>query len=169
MRSSLLLLTFICLLLVRCAREVIIDLPEEPTRLVAVCHFTEGENFRAKISLSKSVNDGSATEFLQSLDLVATLSADGQFWDRLIPDTTVTAEITYWESNRDQKAEYGVDYAFSVRVPGYPVIESYSKIPAKVELEPIVIGAGDITISSLGEGLSELRIPLELRLKALPS
>ncbi len=169
MRSSLLLLIFLCLLLVRCAREVIIDLPEEPTRLVAVCHFTEGENFRVKISLSKSVNDGSATEFLQSLDLVATLSADGQFWDRLIPDTTVTAEITYWESNRDQKAEYGVDYAFSVRVPGYPVIESSSKIPAKVELEPIVIGAGDITISSLGEGLSELRIPLELRLKALPS
>jgi len=168
MRRNLLLFTFGCLLLVRCAREVIIDLPEEPTKLVAVCHFTEGQNFRVKISLSKPVNDGSETEFLQSM-VDATLSVDGQFWDRLKPDTTDKDEITYWESNRLQIAESEVEYSFSIRVPGYPPILSSSKIPKKVELDPIVLGLGDISVVPLSDGMSELRIPLELRLKEMPA
>jgi len=168
MRRNLLLFTFGCLLLVRCAREVIIDLPEEPTKLVAVCHFTEGQNFRVKISLSKPVNDGSETEFLQSM-VDATLSVDGQFWDRLKPDTTDKDEITYWESNRLQIAESEVEYSFSIRVPGYPPIRSSSKIPKKVELDPIVLGLGDISVVPLSDGMSELRIPLELRLKEMPA
>ena len=167
MRPHLLFLTCSCVLLVRCAREVVIDLPEEPPRLVAVCHFTTGQNFRAKISLSKSVNDDSDPEFLQALD--ATLSVNGQFWDRLKPDTTEKGKITYWESNKNQVAESGVEYALSIRVPGYPFIQSSSKIPAQVKLDTIVLGAGDISVVVLGDGLSELRIPLELRLSQLPA
>ncbi|MDO8368070.1 MAG: DUF4249 family protein [Saprospiraceae bacterium] len=162
-----LLIGFVSFLFLRCAREVIIDLPDEPTKLVAVCHFTDGENFRVRISLSQAVNDGNEPEFLQSM-VDATLSVDGQFWDRLKPDTTIINEITYWESNRFQKAESGVEYAFSVRVPGYPSIQSSSKIPDHVDLEAIVLGAGDVSIVPLSDGQSELRIPLELRLKNLP-
>ncbi len=168
MRPILLILTFVCLLFLRCAREVIIDLPEQPTKLVAVCHFTEGENFRVKVSLSQDVNDDSDPVFLQSM-VVATLSTDGQFWDKLKPDTTVTSKISYWVSNRDFLAEPGVEYSFSVRVSGYPAIQSSSKIPPKIKLAPIVLGAGDLSVNSLGSGLSELRIPLELRLSELPS
>lgn len=165
--NRLLLLTLVCLLLLRCSRDVIIDLPEEPTRLVAVCHFSPGENFQAKISLSKAVNDASETEFLQSVD--ATLSVNGQFWDRLKPDTSEIGKVKYWKSNKFQKAVAGVEYSFSVRVPGYTPISSSSAIPVFTGLEPIVLGAGDISVVPLNENLSELRVPLELRLTQLPA
>jgi len=168
MQTHRVLLAILSLLFVQCAREVIIDLPEEPPKLVAVCHFTSGQNFRVKISLSKPVNDGSAVEFLKK-DVDATLSVDGQFWDRLKPDTTITERITYWESNRFQRAESEVEYSFSVRVPGYPSIQSSGKIPKHAGLEPVVIGSGDISVVPLGDALSELRIPLELRLRSLPA
>jgi len=167
MRFSLYCLVFVCLLFLRCAREVIIDLPEQPARLVAVCHFTDYENFRLKVSLSQGVNDGSEPAFLTSL-VDARLSVNGQFWDRLKPDTTVKNEITYWISNRTQKAEPGVVYSLTVRVPGYPQIQSSSKIPERVDLEPLVLGPGDISVVPLPDGMSELRVPLELRVKSLP-
>jgi hypothetical protein len=156
------------LLLAQCAREVIIDLPEEPTKLVAVCHFSEGQHFRVKISLSKPVNDGSDIEFLKS-GVDGTLSVNGEFWSPLDPDTTVVAKITYWKSSKEQLAQSEVEYSMTVRVSGYPPIQSKSKIPAHVELEPIVLGPGDMTVVALNDGLSELRIPLELRLKDLPA
>lgn len=163
MDRKLLLFTVIGLLFVHCTRDVIIDLPEQPTKLVAVCHFSEGQNFRVKISLSQAVNDGSDPEFLKTM-VDATLSTNGQFWDRLKPDTTTVDKISYWVSNIKQIAETGVEYSFSVRVPGYPPIQSSSTIPQLVDLEPIVLGAGDISVVQLSDGFSELRIPLELRL-----
>lgn len=155
------------ILLARCAREVIIDLPEESPKLVAICHFTEDDRFRVKISLSKSVNDGTATKFLQE-NVDAILSTNGQFWDKLIPDTTKRSEISYWESHNDKLGTAGQTYSFSVRVPGYPVIESRSYIPPPIPIQHIVISSGDISVVSLGEHLSELRVPLELRVKELP-
>jgi hypothetical protein len=161
------LLALAGLLSLRCAREVIIDLPEQPPRLVAVCHFTDRQNFRLKLSLSQTVNDGSEPVFLTD-SLIATLSENGQFWDRLKPDTTVKEKITYWISNRTQKAETGQFYAITVRVPGYPFIQSSSTVPELVNLEPILLGPGDISVVPLENGLSELRVPLELRVKSLP-
>ncbi|HLP94014.1 MAG TPA: DUF4249 family protein [Saprospiraceae bacterium] len=155
------------LLVAGCAKEVIIDLPEESPRLVVVCHFTEGQNFRAKITLSKSVNDGGKTEIVRK-DVVATLSENGQFWDRLIPDTTVTDKIMYWESNKDQFAEKGTRYSFSVRVPGYPPIQSSSEIPPHIKPEPVSLKPIDVYIVPSMDGLSELRVPISLSLPYLP-
>jgi hypothetical protein len=151
-----------------CAKEVVIELPEEPTKLVAVCHFTEGENFKARITLSKPVNDGSKTEYLRK-DVDATLSINGQFWDRLIPDTTITSKITYWKSNKNQRAEQGIRYTFSVRVPGYPPIQSSGSIPEHIQPEPVVVNPEKIIIVPGANGMSELRVPLSLSLPFLPS
>ncbi len=166
MRVTCVLLLLVCLFSLRCAREVVIDLPEEPPKLVAICHFTDGQHFKVKISFSRSVNDASPPEYLQAVD--ATLSVGGQFFDRLKPDTTVKGKISYWESNKNQIAQTGVEYAFSARLPGYPTIQSASIIPAQVKLDPIVIGSGDLTIKALADGTSELQIPIELRLSNLP-
>jgi hypothetical protein len=168
MRRNLLLFAFVCLLSLRCAREVIIELPEQPTKLVAVCHFTEDQNFRVKISLSQDVNDVSEPEFLKTM-VDATLSVNGQFWDRLKPDTTVVDKITYWVSNRDQKAQSGVKYSISVRVPGYTTVQSSSTIPDQIDLDPILLSANDISVIPLSDGQSELRVSLALRLKQLPT
>jgi hypothetical protein len=167
MRLNLILTAVLGLMLARCARETIIELPEEPPRLVAICHFTEGQHFRVKVSLSKSVNDGSKPFFPDDVD--ATLSINGNFWDRLHPDTTDKENITYWESNQVKIARPEIDYAFSVRVPGYPTITSRSKIPAHVPLEPLLLTAGDITVTPLNETLHELRVPLALQLTHLPA
>jgi hypothetical protein len=169
MRPVIILLTFASLFMLRCAREVIIDLPDEQTKLVAVCHFTEGEIFRVKLSLSKPVNDGSAPVFLQE-NVDAKLSVNNKFWDSLEPDTTKKDQISYWKGheNENKIAETGVEYFFSVRVPGYPVIETSSKIPVHADLEPILVSSNQISITPIGDGLSELRVPLELRLKTLP-
>ncbi|MFN0035483.1 MAG: DUF4249 family protein [Saprospiraceae bacterium] len=167
MRPNLLLIAILWLLLARCAREVIIELPEQTPKIVAVCHFTDGQHFRTKVSLSKPVNDESKPDFPQQVDV--TLSVDGSFWDRLKPDTTEKGEITYWESHQFKTAKPGVEYAIAVRVAGYPPVQSVSKIPAHAGLEPMVLGIGDLVVAPLGEGLSELRVPLALRLKALPA
>lgn len=167
-RATWVFILLFCLLSLRCAREVVIDLPEEPPKLVAVCHFTDGQNFRVKISASKSVNDAGTTQyFKQGVD--ATLSINGQFWDRLKPDTTVIDKITYWESNKFQKAHAGIEYSFTVRVAGYPSIQSSSKIPFPVRLNPIVLQSQNMVIKALGNGQSELQIPLELRMDQLPA
>lgn len=161
-----LLLLWLCLPLLHCAKEVTIDLPEQPVKLVAICHFTTGEHFKVKMSLSQDVNDASNPVFLQSLD--ATLSLNGEFWDRLKPDTSAKGKISYWESNRHQLAVAEKEYSFSVRVQGYPAIQAVSKIPKLVPLEHIVLQPSDITIVPLNENLSEMRIPLELKLSDMP-
>jgi hypothetical protein len=161
-------LAVIGILLAGCAKEVIIDLPEEPTKLVVVCHFTEGDNFRAKITLSKPVNDNGQVDIVRK-DVEATLSINGQFWDKMVPDTTVVDQISFWESNKNQRAEKGVKYAFTVRVPGYPPIQSSSEIPSHVHPKKIALNATDVYLTPSVNGLSELRIPLSLELPYLPS
>ncbi|MBL7808128.1 MAG: DUF4249 family protein, partial [Saprospiraceae bacterium] len=150
-----------------CAKEVIIDLPEEPPKLVVICHFTEGENFRAKITLSKPVNDNGKTEIVRK-DVTATLSTNGQFWDKMVPDTTEVEKITYWESNKNQRAEKGQKYTLTVRVPGYPPIQSSSEIPTHVKPEHITLHTSDVYVVPSIDGLSELRVPLTLELPYLP-
>lgn len=167
MKGKSILLVLTGFLWAGCAKEVVIDLPEESTKLVAVCHFTEGENFRVRLTLSKPVNDGSKTEYLRR-DVDATLSVNGQFWDRLIPDTIITSRITYWKSNKNQLAEPGVRYTFNVRVPGYPPIQSSGIIPEHIRPEPVVINLDKMLIVPVANGLSELRVPLSVSLPSLP-
>lgn len=166
MRQNLIFFVLLWLLSARCAREVIIELPEEEPKIVAICHFTDGQHFRVRISLSKPVNDGSKVELQQEVD--ATLSVDGAFWDRLKPDTTEKGKITYWESHQQKIAKSGIDFSISVRVAGYPSVQSSSRIPPHVDLEPIVLSAADISVEPLADGMGELRIPLTLRLTELP-
>lgn len=154
------------LLLAQCAKEIIIDLPEEQPRLVVVCHFTDGEQFRAKFSLSKPVNDGSKPVIFKDVD--ATLAINGDFWARFKPDTTIKDKIAYWESPQSKLASAGVEYSFTLRVAGYPNVQATSSIPHKIPLQHVVLGASDVSVVPLGNGLQELRIPLELRLPYLP-
>ncbi|HAD14654.1 MAG TPA: hypothetical protein DCF33_19685 [Saprospirales bacterium] len=167
MASRLRFWAIMCFLLAGCAKEVIIDLPEEPPKLVVVCHFTEGDNFRAKITLSKPVNDKGQVDIVRK-DVEATLSVNGQFWDKMVPDTNAVDQISFWESNKNQRAEKGERYSISVRVPGYPPIKSSSEIPSHVKPKSISLNPADIFIFPTAGGLSELRIPLSLELPYLP-
>lgn len=154
------------LLQARCAKEVIIDLPEAQPKVVVVCHFTNGQNFRAKISLSQLVNDPGKPPLPQEVD--ATLSINGEFWDRLRPDATVLGKRTYWVSHAPKIAQTGIQYAISVRVPGYPPALSSGEVPEHMPLKPIFLSNSDIEVRPLSNGLSEMRVPLALNLQSLP-
>ena len=165
MNFRILFIGIVCLLALRCAREVVIDLPDEEPKIVAVCHFTDDQHFRANISLSQDVNDGSSPEFPEEVD--ATLSIDGQFFDVLYREKG-DGNNYYWRSHLFKKAQTGVEYNLVVRVPGYPTAEGGSKIPEQKPIEPIILNATDVTVATLNDGSQELRIPLELRLQDLP-
>lgn len=152
-------------LLARCAREVIIDLPEEQPKVVAICHFTEGEHFRANITMSQEVNEGQDPE--EPTNVEATLSIDGAYYDVLYRVKGDGNEY-YWTSHQFKRAETGKEYSFSVRVPGYPTVLSKSSIPEHYPIDPVLLNAGDLKIETLNDISAELRIPLELHLPDIP-
>ncbi len=167
MRTFLLLpLCMAFLLFARCAREVIIDLPEVAPKIVAICHFTEGQHFRANITLSQPVNVGDDPDQPDAVD--ATLAINGAFYDVLYR-VKGEGNTYYWRSHQQKLAQTGVDYSFVVRVPGYPTVQATSRIPLHQPIDPVVIKAGDVVVESLTDGSKELRIPLELRLNQLPA
>lgn len=162
----LLILCMTFLLLARCAREVIIDLPEEEPRVVAICHFTEGQHFRANITMSQPVNEGDDPD--QPANVEATLAINGAYFDVLYR-VKGDGNDYYWRSHQTKLPEPGIEYSFSVRVPGYPTVLAKSSIPVHYPIEPIVLKQGDVTIVTMGDGSKELRIPLELKLKDVPA
>lgn len=161
-----LILLFVALLLTRCAREVIIDLPEEAPRVVAVCHFTDGQHFRANISMSQPVNEGEDPNQPSAVD--ATLSINGGFYDILYKEKGDGNDY-YWRSHLSKLAQTGVEYSFVVRVPGYPTIEATSSIPVHRPIKPITLKRDDVVLMTLSDGSKEMRIPLELELEDLPA
>ncbi len=150
------------LLCVQCAREVIIDLPEDETRIVAISHFTPGQPFRIKINLSQSVNDGSDPIPPTSVDV--SISKEGFFLDKLF--LKGTGKNAYWES-RDT-VEAGQRYSMAARIAGIPLAEASSSVPAHIPFKPLSVRPEDLTVVDLDEGYKALRIPLSLELSALP-
>lgn len=157
-----LILCMTCLLLLRCAREVIIDLPEEEPKVVAVCHFTEGQHFRVYITMSQPVNEGDDPNQPSAVD--ATLSIDGTYYDLLYKEKG-DGDRYYWRSHLQKIPRTGVEYSFVVRVPGYPTVQSSSSIPVHRSIDPIKLKQGDAILETLSDGSKELRIPLELHLQ----
>lgn len=158
-------LCFLLVLLSHCAREVIIDLPEEQPKIVAVCHFSPGQHFKANISVSQPVNEGDDPSQPGSVD--ASLSVDGAFFDLLYKEKGEGSEY-YWRSHAQKFARSGIEYSIVIRVPGYPTVKAKSSIPVHHPIEKIALKPEDLSIVPTAEGLKELRIPLELHLKDLP-
>ena len=161
-----LILCLTCLLLARCAREVIIDLPVEEPKVVAVCHFTDGQHFRANITMSQPVNEGDDPDQPAAVD--ASLSINGEFYDVLYKEKG-DGDMYYWRSHQQKLARTGVEYSFVVRVPGYPTVTATSSIPVHRPIDHIVLKKSDVLIETLSDGSEELRIPLELYIKDLPN
>lgn len=154
-----LIIGFVC---AQCAREVIIDLPEEESKIVAICHFTPGQPFRIKISLSQSVNDGSDPMLPAPVDV--SVSKEGFFLDKLFQKGT--GRNIYWESRDTVVA--GQRYSMAARIAGIPIAEASSIVPQHIPFKPISIQPEDVGVVDLDEGYKALRIPLSLELSRLP-
>jgi hypothetical protein len=160
---SALILIFTGVLLVRCAREVIIDLPEEETKIVAICHFTPGQPFRIKVNYSQPVNDGS--DPVPPTDVDVSVSKGGFFLDKLFRKGS--GKNIYWQSRDTVEADQS--YSMAVRIDGLSQVEASSGVPKHVLFKPVSIRDEDVTVVDLDEGYKALRIPLSLELTHLPT
>jgi Domain of unknown function (DUF4249) len=141
-----------------CIREIDLRLPEEPTKLVVLGHFTAGDRFRVRLSLSRSIYD--ADEAPLPRNAVVTLAADGEFYDRLRLQGDPGSE--FWES-RDT-AFYLRAYTISVDLAGYPSVSASSSVPAHVRLHKIRSDTAKIRVEEPVAGSPRFRVPLTLRL-----
>lgn len=151
------------LLLLQCAREVIIDLPEEETKIVTICHFSPGQPFRVRVNYSQPVNDGS--DPVPPTDVDVSVSKGGIFLDKLF--LKGSGKNIYWQS-RDT-VEPGQGYSMAVRIDGFPQAEASSGVPKHVRFKEVAIRPEDVTVVDLDEGYKALRIPLSLELTQFPA
>lgn len=147
----------------RCAREVTIDLPEEETKIVSICHFTPGQPFKVKVNLSQLISDGS--DPAPPTDANVSVSQGGFFLDKLF--LKGTGKNIYWQSRDTVQANQ--TYSIVVRIDGLPTAEASSSVPKHSRIKPVTVRPEDISVIDLEEGYKALRIPLSLELIKVPA
>ena len=95
MKNTTLLLIALWLSGVYCVREVDIDLPVQPVKIVALSHFTPGQPFRVEVSLSQALTDAGDPAIPFSADVAIAL--EGKFLDKLYR-VSDNGQRIYWES-----------------------------------------------------------------------
>lgn len=151
------------LLFVRCVREVPIDLPEQPEKIVALSHFTTGLPIQVEVSLSQSLSDAGDPTIPFNADV--SIAVAGKFLDKLFRVTDDQGRI-YWES-RDL-VEPATEYTLAVKIPGLESVEAASSVPDPVELAGTRIDTGAMRVVDLGNGKLALRVPIEIILAGIP-
>lgn len=143
-----------------CAREIQIDLPEEPEKIVAISHFTEGEPIRARLTLSRPAYASGQPEIVE--DAAVSVFRG----DQLLEPLSFDKNLKYWQGTIP--AEPGVEYKLVVQAEGLPDASGSSSIPQYVPLAPIQINREDIRIVGWDSVRQALRIPMVLRPQQLP-
>ncbi len=146
------------LLAVRCAREVIIDLPEEPSKIVAVGKFTNNDTFQVRVTLTQPIYDPG--EVQAPADANVTVAKGGELYARLYRQKT--SEGVFWKSRKP--AEPNVEYTLNVQIGGYPLTSATSSVPQHIGIKPISLEHSEIVTEQLSDGHQQLRIPLALQL-----
>ncbi|MEZ4940436.1 MAG: DUF4249 family protein [Saprospiraceae bacterium] len=159
------LLTCILLLLGwRCVREADIKLPEQPTRIVAISHFSPGNPIQVEVSLSQSITDAGDPVIPANADV--SIAVGGKFLDKLFRVTDDGGRI-YWES-RDL-VETNTEYTLAVRVAGLDLVEAHSVAPAPIRLSNTRVDTLGMRIIELADGKLALQVPLEISMANLPA
>jgi Domain of unknown function (DUF4249) len=144
-----------------CIREIEIDLPQEPVKVVAIGVFKPGDNFKIKLSFSQPVYESTESNVPdQKTDV--TIAENGKFLDRLVRKNNANGEVT-WEG--DDLVFGETSYSLAVQVPGYPLLRAFSSVPAHKSLVPLRLKDSDITTQKLSDGSLAMVIPLTLTLE----
>ncbi len=146
------------LLALQCAREIIIDLPEEPSRIVVVGKFTTNDSFQVRVTLTQPIHDPG--EIQAPADANVTVAKEGELYARLFRQTTPDGVI--WKSKKP--VEPDVAYTLNVQIGGYPLTSATSAVPKHINIKPININQSEIILEQLSDGHQQLRIPLVLQL-----
>jgi len=163
-RSTFPLLVLLSFLFARCAREVTIELPEEAPRAVIVSHFSPGESFKVRVTLSQTIYD--TRDPIAPEKANVTILREGTVFDKLTRTTDDFGSV-YWESQK--LAETGIPYSIAVQVDGYPLAEASSAIPVFSPIKPVQLDFSAITETPLSDGRRLMNIPFTLKLENLPA
>ncbi len=146
------------LLALQCAREVIIELPEEPSKIVVVGKFTTNDTFRVRVTLTQPVYQPGELEAPASA--VVTVAKEGELYAKL--SRKVTSAGVFWQSRK--LVEPNVAYTINVQLGGYPLTSATSAVPKHVDIEPVNVDSDNITTENLADGRRQLRVPIVLQL-----
>lgn len=163
MKNIALLLLALWLSGVYCVREVDIDLPEQPVKIVALSHFTPGQPFRVEVSMSQALTDAGDPTVPFSADVAIAL--EGKFLDKLYRVSGNGSRI-YWES-RDLVTPES-EYLLSVRIAGLDPVEALSYAPNPVLLDRVQIDTANMRLLDLADGKVAMRVPLKIFVSNLP-
>lgn len=163
MKNIALLLLALWLSGIYCVREVDIDLPEQPVKIVALSHFTPGQPFRVEVSLSQALTDAGDPAVPFSADVAIAL--EGKFLDKLYRVSGNGSRI-YWES-RDLVTPES-EYLLSVRIAGLDPVEALSYAPNPVLLDRVQIDTANMRLLDLADGKVAMRVPLKIFVSNLP-
>jgi len=146
-----------------CAREVALDLPEVPVRIVALSHFTIGKPVQVEVSFSQKLTE--AGDPVIPLNADVSIAVGGQFLDKLFR-VTDDGGRTYWQS-RDL-VQVGTEYSLAVRIGGMETIEAVSSAPKPIPLTTVRVDTNQMMLTTLPDGKNVLRVPLQIQFSNLP-
>ncbi|MEQ1744498.1 MAG: DUF4249 domain-containing protein [Saprospiraceae bacterium] len=147
-----------------CVREADIDLPDLPTRIVALSHFTVGKPIQVEVSLSQKLTD--AGDPVVPFNADVSIAVGGQFLDKLFRVTGDDGRF-FWQS-RDL-VQVGTEYSLGVRIGGFETVEAVSYAPKHIPISEMRIDTGQMRVTDLDDGRRVLRVPLEIQLATLPN
>lgn len=156
-------LLLVPLLLVRCVKEITLDLPNESPRLVVNASFEPGHPFKVRLSASQSVVG--VNRPLSVPDSRVYLEQEGVRIDTLLPVSY--NGVTIWESQRTVLPN--VLYALRVSASGLEPVFTVASAPHPFPVQQAVIQQDDMRVVTLSDGRERLYMPLHIRLPdALP-
>ena len=160
--KSLVLGVFV-LLLLSCAKERIIDLPEESPKLVVLANAIEGELLNVYISYSAPVYAIDTSSINQKRSVV--LEYENLPGEELQPKTADNGVIYYQSKTRMIS---GDTYTLSVSQPGFEPVSGSTTVPHASEVYNIVLNPASFTTSAVDSVTSVLRVPMNIKLANLP-
>ncbi|TNE48327.1 MAG: DUF4249 family protein [Bacteroidetes bacterium] len=163
-RRCILLVLAILVCALACVREANINLPDLPTRIVALSHFTIGQPIQVEVSLSQTLTD--AGDPVIPFEANVSIAVGGKFLDKLFRVTDDGGRI-FWQSRDTVEAE--TQYAVTVQIGGYDPAQSESYAPQPKFLSPSQIDTAGIRILDLENGKLALQLPLVISVADLPA
>lgn len=159
-RALLAALVLCVLFAARCAREIDLDLPGEPAKLVVTGGFEPDSVFKVRLTMSQPVLQNGQPRRPAAPEVLVT--EDEFFFERL--SMFVENGDTIWKGKK--YAKIAQPFSLTVRVSGLPTATATSTAPKQIGIVATIADTAAIKEVSLTDGLRALRVPLLLTISA---
>jgi hypothetical protein len=144
---------FICILAASCERDVIIDVPAQPTRLVVNGITSVNSPFTVFVGKTAGILEQATPNTYKVSDALVELYEDNVLKDTLVYNPTANK----YTVKRNTRAQTGRTYLLKVSAPGFTTAESQTFTPATVNIQSIT-RKQNVRTNANGNPLDELKI-----------